>query len=188
MHFACTDKRIEELVSHIPKFSKISDMEKYRGMFGEIISASKSLSNYSDVLASAKLMALIYSLHRDTFGYITAEHGKTGSKASVVNAVDYIKKHYAEPITVEDLAASCSLSPSYFYRLFYKAAMISPNQYLLNTRLAAAKTVLTSDDCPISVVADRCGFNSQAYFCYCFRKAFGMTPKEFREKFGYGLF
>ena len=67
---------------------------------------------------------------------------ETPAEESVRRAVAYIRRHYAEPLSVQDIAESVSLSPYYFTRLFKRIMMTSPHLYLLNHRLAEAKEML----------------------------------------------
>lgn len=67
---------------------------------------------------------------------------ETPAEESVRRAVAYIRRHYAEPLSVQDIAESVSLSPYYFTRLFKRIMMTSPHLYLLNHRLAEAKKML----------------------------------------------
>jgi transcriptional regulator GlxA family with amidase domain len=61
----------------------------------------------------------------------------------------------------------------------------SPHDYLLTRRISAAKGLLIGTDLPLSEVAIRCGFNSQAYFSDCFRRKTGQTPGSFRKNASY---
>ena len=67
---------------------------------------------------------------------------ETPAEESVRQAIDYINGHYADPLSVQDIAASVSLSPYYFTRLFKRIMLTSPHLYLLNHRLAEAKKML----------------------------------------------
>ena len=75
-----------------------------------------------------------------------------------------------------------TLQPQFFL-LFVNTVHITPNNYLLNIRLSAAKTLLATTTMPLSEVAEKCGFHSQAYFSDCFLRHFHMSPRHFRETF-----
>jgi AraC-like DNA-binding protein len=55
------------------------------------------------------------------------------------------------------------------------------NDYILNVRLQKARYLLTNEDLPMSEVAFKVGFSSQAYFSTVFKSKFSVTPSEFRD-------
>ena len=96
-------------------------------------------------------------------------------------AMRFFREHYAEPVGVEDAAKSVSLSPSYFSRLFRAASGLSPYEYLLGVRLEKAKEMLLETTVPVSEVAYRTGFGSDANFIAFFRRETGISPLRFRH-------
>ncbi len=93
----------------------------------------------------------------------------------------FFRAHYAEPVGVADAAKAVSLSPSYFSRLFRAASGLSPYEYLLGVRLEKAKEMLLETQAPVSEVAYRTGFGSDANFIAFFRKETGLSPLKFRR-------
>ena len=96
-------------------------------------------------------------------------------------AKEFILAHYTSPITVEEIAASVNLSPSYFTKLFKEATSFSPYDYLLHVRLEKAKELLCQTELSISDIAYRTGFHSDANFIYCFKKEISISPLQFRK-------
>ena len=94
----------------------------------------------------------------------------------------YIRQHLSEALSLTLLAGLCNLSPTYFHRLFTNFFSKTPAQYILDCRIAAAKTGLLADDCSLPELAADCGFSSQTYFCYKFKQATGKTPLEYRRE------
>jgi len=99
----------------------------------------------------------------------------------VGEAKRFFRAHYAEPVGVEDAAKAVSLSPSYFSRLFRAASGLSPYEYLLGVRLEKAKEMLLETQAPVSEVAYRTGFGSDANFIAFFRRETGLSPLKFRH-------
>lgn len=102
-------------------------------------------------------------------------------KPSLSNTVSYINEHFAEPLTLNQLAGLSSLSPYYFTRLFTDQTGMTPHQYLISVRLNAAKFLLKTTDLPVKEIAFSCGFNSESGFCTSFRKREHLTPSEYRD-------
>lgn len=102
-------------------------------------------------------------------------------RGALSRALDYINKRYAESITLEDVCAHIHTSKYYFCRKFKEAMGMTVMEYLLRTRLAAARGLLADSQMSISRIAEECGFSSISYFCQAFRDATGVTAKEYRR-------
>ena len=93
----------------------------------------------------------------------------------------YIDSHYAERMDRENIAEAIHVSPGYAARLFKEKYNISMNDYIQQVRLEKAAALLKTSKESIGEISQKCGFESAAYFTACFRKAYGVTPKKFRE-------
>ena len=99
----------------------------------------------------------------------------------VGDAKRFFRTHYAEAVGVGDAAKAVNLSPSSFSRLFRAATGFSPYEYLLGVRLEKAKELLLGSALPVSEVAYRTGFGSDANFIAFFKKETGLSPLKFRR-------
>lgn len=187
MHFSAHDDRLIELIGTLPKFIRDCDYKKYRELFGAICDRAPDFDDYSDVADAGRLIKLLYSLRKDCAVNIFADAKTESTQSAVLSAVEYIKKHYFEQINADRLAQMCHLSTSYFYRIFTQVTDLAPNEFIIQTRLKAAQTMLVSSDASMAEIAERCGFNSQSYFCFVFKERIGMSPKEFRRKHIYKI-
>lgn len=101
---------------------------------------------------------------------------------SLEKAVAYIQEHFAEPVSLEQLASLSSLSPYYFTRLFTKETGQTPHQYLLSVRIDSARFLLKSTSMSVKEIGFACGFSSESSFNSTFRKRTGVTPGRYREE------
>ena len=101
--------------------------------------------------------------------------------AQARQAKAYMETHYAEPISLNDIAMAATLSKFHFIRLFRDMYGRTPNQYLISIRIQAAKKLLQEG----AAVTDACylvGFSSPSTFTGLFRKMTGTTPAAYRNK------
>ena len=96
------------------------------------------------------------------------------------DSVLYMHRHYAEPITIEQLAAREKKSVSQYRKTFTAQFGMSPKQYLINLRMSTARHLLRTTDDKVELVAKQCGYDDYHYFCRLFRKYAGCTPSEYR--------
>ena len=94
------------------------------------------------------------------------------------------EEHYGESVTLSDLAGHYHISPSHLSHVFKRITGYSPIDYLQACRLSAAKRELTEGKRNIKEIVYRCGFGDESNFSRSFKERTGMTPTEFRKKFG----
>jgi AraC family transcriptional regulator len=94
---------------------------------------------------------------------------------------DYIEDHLAEDLAIATLAALIPISQFHFARVFKAAVGEPPHRYIMQRRIERAKMLLSVTRLSVAEVSYQTGFSNQSHFTSQFRKAIGMTPKQFRE-------
>lgn len=94
---------------------------------------------------------------------------------------DYIEENLGEDLAIATLAAQIPMSQFHFARAFKTATGESPHRYIMQRRIERAKILLSVARLTVAEVAYQVGFSNQSHFTAQFRKAIGMTPKQFRE-------
>lgn len=94
----------------------------------------------------------------------------------------FIHTHYAERLSLNDIAASAAISPAEAMRCFRQGMKRSPMHYVQEYRLTCAAGFLKTTEWPISEIAVRCGFQEMGYFARRFKDMFGMRPGEYRHQ------
>lgn len=95
-----------------------------------------------------------------------------------------MEKQIRKPMKVADLARQAGMSERSFYRDFQKTLGVSPAQHLIKTRVQQASDRLLYGDPNrrIGEIAEECGFEDSNYFSRVFRKAYGLSPREYRQR------
>ena len=97
-------------------------------------------------------------------------------------AVDFIKEHYQDDITVEDIAKRTGLNRSYFGKVFKAATGKSPQQYLIGYRMAKASELLKLTSLPVAEVGRAVGYPNHLHFSRAFKGAYEISPREWRRR------
>ena len=93
---------------------------------------------------------------------------------------EFITLHINEvDLSVNDLASAVYMSRSNLFRRLKTLYGITPNEYLRRKRLLLAAALLRQNRYAISDVCVMVGFSSPSYFASCFRKQFGVLPKNY---------
>ncbi len=98
-------------------------------------------------------------------------------------AARYIEKHYAEPISMAEMAELSKLSSTHFNRRFRQLLRVSPTEYLRAVRVQAAQSLLATTSRTLADIAVAVGYTDQSHLTRRFREVTGMTPAAWRKRF-----
>jgi AraC-like DNA-binding protein len=101
----------------------------------------------------------------------------------LLRAKDLADARYAEPLSVDDLAAAAGLSRAHFSREFRTAFGDSPHAYLLTRRLERAAALLRTTDRSVADICFSVGLQSVGSFTTSFTRTFGSSPTAYRAAF-----
>ena len=100
---------------------------------------------------------------------------------TVAQAVEIIRRDFSMPLLIEEVARSCGQSLRQLQRRFQSAFGITPQEFLLKTRVLAAVRLLDETSLTSSEIARRCGFVDASSFTQHFRKRMGESPAAYRR-------
>jgi AraC family transcriptional regulator len=100
----------------------------------------------------------------------------------VQKALWYVESHSRDPITLEDIASACKVSPFHLTRLFAATMGLSLMRYVRARRLCQAAQQLARGAEDILSVALEAGYSSHEAFTRAFRDQFGLTPEQVRAQ------
>lgn len=98
-------------------------------------------------------------------------------------ALKYIDTHLHEPINSSDVAKECGISVNYLTKMFVKYLGITVAKFIMREKLEASKELLVGDF-EYSEIGYYFGFCSQSHYISCFKKQFGITPKDYANRYG----
>lgn len=101
------------------------------------------------------------------------------ARHEVVRAREILQERYADNLGLETLAAEVGLSPWHLNRVFRESMGLAPHAYQNQLRLTRAKVLLTAHQSLVEVAA-QVGYADQAHFSRQFKRAFGVTPGQYK--------
>lgn len=188
-HFTCffvhldIDEETAQILSLMPNATKVIDYAAYKDCITEIIRLSEDTSDGNTFLLQSKLYELFYMMVNNA--EVAARRAKSNDNTDprlIANAVEFIEENYRRRLTLQEIASSASLSPTYFHRVFKIHTGKTPHAFVMERRISAAKTYLLTTHKTLEDIVDLCGFSSLSYFDYNFKKHVGMTPTDFRKQ------
>lgn len=106
-----------------------------------------------------------------------------GENLAVRQALDYLNAHYADSVSLENLAQISQLKPLKFLRIFQRAMGLPPHSYLIQMRIERAKRLLAAGR-PIAEAAFDTGFTDQSHLNRHFKRLVGVTPGQYARGCG----
>ncbi|NCB91793.1 MAG: AraC family transcriptional regulator [Clostridia bacterium] len=130
-----------------------------------------------EALLSKQLTDIMTEIYLDAPG-----RSRTGGGGgSMDEIVSYINEHFAENISIPNLAQRAMMSQYHFIRVFKRETSFTPHEYIINTRISTAKYMLKNTRLSIKDICFSTGFSSESVFCSSFKKNVGSTPAEYRN-------
>ncbi|MBV7538352.1 AraC family transcriptional regulator [Duganella sp. sic0402] len=120
---------------------------------------------------------ILYRVLQGPMGWMLRDIALPDSALARVNlAIQQIRRDYAQPLRVEQLADSAAMSVSAFHRHFKSVTALSPVQYQKQIRLLSARTLLVAGGCSVTAAAHQVGYQSATQFSREYARAFGQAP------------
>ncbi len=139
---------------------------------------------FRDLKCSSTILDTLYALFSSSYCTIISQKEADAMKQNTVRLnhfMDYISEHYAEPISLEDLAELENISPYYASHYFKENLGISFQEYLNNIRFRHAYSLVRHTDLKIMDICLESGFSSSRYLNQMFVAKLGMTVKEYKK-------
>lgn len=100
----------------------------------------------------------------------------------ICTALEYIYEHYAEPVSIRELAAHCCISESHFRRLFKNSISVSPLEYIQHYRIQQACHLIYLNQAPLNLIAQQVGYRSLSSFNRQFQQYMHVSPTQYRRE------
>lgn len=103
-------------------------------------------------------------------------------RENISDVKEYLDQHYAEKISMDELAARFLISASYLSHSFRDRFGMSISSYLLSVRITHAKQLLRFSEKSIEEIGYAVGIGAAAYFSRVFKNVEGVSPARFRAQ------
>ncbi|WP_170311504.1 helix-turn-helix domain-containing protein [Vallitalea okinawensis] len=134
-------------------------------------------------IVEAIILQLIWRVKRRLNLNNDCDQVKIDSKNIIVQeAIEYIKSHQHEKITVKQIAENCNVSTDYLAHIFKEITEFSLLQYVDHIKMDEASIMLLNTDMNIRQIAYELGYNDALYFSKKFKKFFKLSPTDYRKQ------
>ncbi|MDO4649036.1 MAG: AraC family transcriptional regulator [Eubacteriales bacterium] len=101
---------------------------------------------------------------------------------TIREVMDYMDRHFAEDLTISEIAGVIGISETHFRRLFRQIVNMTPMDYLNMLRVRNACNLLLTTDMSVEIIAERSGFLTPSTFNRNFKRYLGTTPLQWKKE------
>ena len=149
------------------------------GLLDPLLRLARLLDAPDDLAVLGPLIEheLLYRLLAGEQGAHLAQIATSGSQGHQVSrAIEWLRRHFDEPLRIDDLAGRVNMSASSLHHHFRAITAMSPLQYQKQLRLHEARRLLLADQCDVATAAHRVGYESPSQFSREYSRHFGAPP------------
>ena len=157
-----------------------ANLDRFAGCVADLLGGAAARPAEASAIAYRAVMALV-----DDLSSAAPPSDDTTHPPWFRRVTAYIEAHPGDRLTVEQLTAIAGLSRAHFVRQFTRLAGAPPSEYVFRQRMARAARLLQASRMTVLEIAEALGFADPNYFAKAFRRAFDVSPTEFRQT---GLF
>jgi len=171
--------RMRELLVLISRaaISGGGDIDLILKITGDLTHQMDFLNDFNEYFAL--LDEAVEQLTDSSLSFVGIKH-----KDVIFKAVQYIRRNYAQKITLHDVSSHVALSANYFSKIFKKEIGCSFNNYLNALRVEVSKQMLLSKQYRLADIATMVGFEDQSYYTKVFKKIVGIPPNKYKNSLG----
>lgn len=138
---------------------------------------------YSDYIRSYTSLDTMLDLVNFVLDYVEEQMvGTHHVQNPIESAIAYIDQNIEKNFSRSEIAEAIYINPEYLSRLFKKVKGISLNDYITMKKMEIVKSLLTSTNIPIHLIASKVGYSNFSYFSQVFKKCHGFAPLEYRQR------
>ena len=156
----------------------IIDGFRLRSSILELVQEHKKSTPYTAMLTGSLLKTLLLRLHQLPVRALPPQ---------LVTVKNYIRSHYSEDITNQQLGDLVGYHKHHLNRTFYTYTGMTLHEYLNNVRLQQAEHLILNTALPLSAIAEEVGLRSYPHFSGLFKAAFGCSPAHYRHRHQTGI-
>ena len=128
-----------------------------------------------------ELLIILIRKRREKNAFLPDLDESYAKDTSINSITEYIDSHLDEELKVEELAARCNMSYSYFAKCFHDLYGQTCKQYISFLRLCKAENMLLFTDYDLTYISQETGFCDCSHLIHAFKQKNGVTPHQFRK-------
>ena len=155
----------------LPQYGKLDDISLSR--FKKLKEISKSVSHNEHFKKNIAFLNIL--------NYMDDSFSRADMQLSAQQIQKYILDNYKEDISLDSISKHFHYTKQHIIKVFRESFFTTPMQFIIDKRLELSKVYLAESTIKINEIAVKCGFDDHNYYSRMFRKAYGVSPMQYRK-------
>lgn len=181
IHMIVNDGYLGDMLTTLPNYIDFSDTDQIKEIFISLCEHYNTGITNDDILLQSLILKLIYILSEISASVVKSTP-KSNNHKTIERALEYINNNLSADLSLESLASAANFNAIYFHKLFKASTGKNLREYVEDQRIKKSINMLISTDMTLTQIAYECGFSSQSYFSYAFKRRMGASPRDYAKK------
>ncbi len=181
IHLIANKGSLFDILSSFPNYIELSESEPIKKIFLSLCEYGNTEFPEDDIIIQSLVLKLIYTLNKNAFA-VSKHTPKSANNTVIEQTLSYIDNNLTSKLTLETLSNEAKFTPVYFHKLFKSSTGETLHEYIEKRRIKKSVNLLLSTDKTLTQIAYECGFSSQSYFSYAFKRRMGISPRAYVEQ------
>ena len=177
IHMIVKEGQLFDLLTSLPNYIDMPDTTRIRELFALM---HEHYRRDEELMLQSLVLELIYTLTRNA--PLRAYSPKHNHQKLIEDTLEYINSNPSADLRLETLCAQAGFTPIYFHKLFKTSTGKTLHEYVEEVRIKKAVDLVISTDMSLTQIAYECGFSSQSYFSYAFKRSKGVSPRAYAKE------
>ena len=182
VHMIVNEGQIFDTLSTLQNYIEIGEEKEVKEIFASLCEHYDVKTPESELIVQSLILRLVYTINRFDSIFKFRHSPKANNQVIIEDTLKYISDNLTSDLSLESLSGRANFSPIYFHKLFKTSTGINLRNYIEEQRIKKATELLTSTAKTLTQIAYECGFSSQSYFSYAFKRKTKFTPREYAKK------
>lgn len=182
IHMILREGTLYDALMDTPDYVKISRYQYYYDLFRKLCEHYDTALEYDEIRLQSLVLELVYAIIHDSEKLSHRAKVKNSNYEAIEKVIRYVKENLTADLSLETVAQYVGFSPIHFHNCFKTATGKTLRDYVEEQRIKKAANMLITTDATLAQIAYECGFSSQSYFSFAFKRRMQMTPREYAQK------
>lgn len=181
IHMIVNDGYLGDILSTLPNYIDFQDTCQVKEIFVSLYEHYNTKIENDDILLQSLILKLVYLLNKNTTHSIKLAP-KSNNRKTIESTLEYINGNLSADLSLEKLASLANFNAIYFHKLFKASTGKTLREYVEDQRIKKSINLIISTDMTLTQIAYECGFSSQSYFSYAFKRRMKVSPRDYAKK------
>ena len=180
VHIMVSEGAVYDILTSLPNYIETDDCTAIRDTFNSLCKHYSVGTPEENLMLESLVLKLVYLMNKHAQKCLRPTHlQKRNNQAAIKDTLDYIQKNPAADLGLDELSKRVNFTPIYFHKLFKASTGKTLRDYVEEQRIKYAVKLMVSSEKSVTDIAYECGFSSQSYFSYAFKRRMGVSPRKY---------